>query len=95
MSGRLTVVFDDGGRSAAGFAGRAWDCVTRSIAIVAGLPYREVYEALSAGCREQRVTKRTRRRASARSGVNTSRKVCSISRLCVYGYWEVNGHHAT
>ncbi len=74
MSGRMRVVFDDGGRAAAGFAGRAGDCVTRSIAIATGLPYLEVYEALSAGCREQRVTKRSRRRASARSGVDTRRK---------------------
>ncbi len=74
MSGRMTVVFDDGGRSAAGFEGRTGDCVTRSIAIAADLPYREVYEVLSTGCRAQRVTRRTRRRASARNGVNTNRK---------------------
>jgi hypothetical protein len=70
----MRIVLDDGGRAAAGFEGRAGDCVTRSIAIVAELPYREVYDALSAGCREQRVTKRTRRRVSARNGVNTNRK---------------------
>ena len=70
----MPVVVDDGGRAAAGFEGRAGDCVSRAIAIVAGLPYREVYDALSAGCRAQRVTKRTRRRASARGGVNTNRK---------------------
>lgn len=70
----MRVVIDDGGRSAAGFEGRAGDCVTRSIAIVTGLAYREVYEALSAGCRKQRVTKRTGRRGSARNGVNTHRK---------------------
>ncbi|EQD52003.1 hypothetical protein B2A_06729, partial [mine drainage metagenome] len=70
----MKIVFDDGGRSVAEFAGRTGDCVTRSIAIVAELSYREVYEALSAGCRAQRVTKRTRRRASARNGVNTRRK---------------------
>ena len=74
VSRRLRVEFDDGGRTAAGFKGRAGDCVARSIAIAARLPYREVYEALSAGCRAQRITKRARRRSSARNGVNTRRK---------------------
>jgi hypothetical protein len=41
--------FDDGGRRAAGFTGFAGDCVTRAIAIGTGLPYRRVYDALSAG----------------------------------------------
>lgn len=40
-------IYDDGGRSAAGFTGDAGDCVTRAIAIAAELPYREVYDALS------------------------------------------------
>jgi len=70
----MRVEFDDGGRAAGGFDGRARGCVTRSIAIAAGLLYRDVYEALSAGCRAQRVTKRTRWRSSARSGVNTNRQ---------------------
>lgn len=70
----MRVVVNDGGRSAAGFEGRTGDGVTRSIAIVTGLPYREVYEALSAGCHKQRVTKRTGRCGSARNGVNTHRE---------------------
>lgn len=39
-------VRDDGGREAAGFRGGAGDCVVRSIAIAAQLPYRQVYEDL-------------------------------------------------
>jgi len=39
--------YDDGGRSDAGFKGEARDCVTRSIAIATGIPYREVYDELS------------------------------------------------
>ena len=35
--------YNDGGRAAAGYQGAAGDCVTRSIAIVTGLPYEEVY----------------------------------------------------
>jgi hypothetical protein len=66
--------YNDGGRAAAGYQGSAGDCVTRSIAIVTGLPYEEVYESLSKGCRAQRVTRGGRYKASARDGVNTKRK---------------------
>lgn len=45
---RLKFRWDDGGRRAAGFRGEADDCVTRSIAIATGLPYREVYDELNA-----------------------------------------------
>ena len=38
--------FNDGGREVAGFKGRAGDCVVRSIAIAANLPYMSVYEDL-------------------------------------------------
>jgi hypothetical protein len=37
---------NDGGREAAGFQGGAGDCVVRSIAIAANLPYLQVYEDL-------------------------------------------------
>jgi hypothetical protein len=40
--------YDDGGRAAAGFRGQTGDCVCRSIAIAAGLPYRQVYDDLNA-----------------------------------------------
>jgi hypothetical protein len=42
----LPWIPDDGGRAAAGFRGHAGDCVTRAIAIAAGLPYRQVYDEL-------------------------------------------------
>ena len=42
----LPWVRDDGGRATAGFRGHAGDCVTRAIAIAAGLPYRQVYDGL-------------------------------------------------
>jgi hypothetical protein len=66
--------FDDGGREAAGFRGRAGDCVARSVAIASGRPYAEVYAALAAGTGSQRAGKRVKRSASARDGVNTGRK---------------------
>lgn len=37
---------NDGGREAAGYKGGAGDCVVRSIAIAANLPYLQVYEDL-------------------------------------------------
>lgn len=70
----IPFVYDDGGRTEAGFKGETGDCVARSIAIAAGLPYRDVYDALSEGCRTQRVTKRVKRKASARNGVYTGLK---------------------
>ena len=44
----LGFQMNDGGRAEAGFKGGAGDCVVRSIAIAAGLPYMQVYEDLKA-----------------------------------------------
>ena len=66
--------YDDGGRIAAGFKGKAGDCVTRAVAIATGLPYREVYAALSAGMKSQRKAKHRGPASSARDGVNVTRK---------------------
>ncbi len=70
----MQFVKDDGGRAAAGFKGSTGDCVTRAVAIATGLPYADVYAALSDGMRTQRTTKRGSAKASARSGVSTTRK---------------------
>ena len=42
----LKLKVNDGGRQAAGFKGRAGDCVVRSIAIATGLSYQKVYQDL-------------------------------------------------
>ena len=39
----MNWVYDDGGRKAAGFRGKAGDCVTRSIAIATRLPYSDIW----------------------------------------------------
>lgn len=39
--------YNDGGRKDAGYKGVTGDCVCRSIAIVTGKPYKEVYDALN------------------------------------------------
>lgn len=69
--------FNDGGRKQAGFSGRAGDCVARSIAIAAGIPYREINERLAEGNCTQRARRGTRGKKKARTadeGINTGRK---------------------
>src|SRR5271166_4597020 len=65
----MKVIHTDGGRKAAGFAGKAGDCTTRAIAIATGLPYQTVYDALNEHASRQRVGKRMRGKGSARDGV--------------------------
>jgi len=42
----LKLKVNDGGRQAAGFKGKAGDCVIRSIAIATGISYQKVYQDL-------------------------------------------------
>ena len=68
-------VYNDGGREAAGYKGTAGDCVCRSIAIAAQLPYQQVYDRLAEGNASQRKSTRTGKKSrSARNGINTTRK---------------------
>ena len=74
-----TFKFNDGGREAAGYKGKANDCVCRAIAIITGKPYQEVYDALADGNANQRQAKHNGRKSSvgsrtARSGIMTNRK---------------------
>src|SRR6516162_9670363 len=64
----MDFAYNDGCRAAAGYKGRAGDCVVRAIAIAAQKPYREVYDAINALALEERGRK-GRTRSSARSGV--------------------------
>ena len=70
----MEYLFHDGGRAAAGFRGKAGDCVTRAIAIATGKPYLEVYQALNQVAKAERPRKG--RQSSARNGVfrSTSRR---------------------
>lgn len=72
----MEFISDDGGREAAGFKGKAGDCVARSIAIVTQRPYREIYDALALieGARKQTKRMKKKASASARNGVYTQRK---------------------
>jgi hypothetical protein len=60
---------DDGGRAAAGYRGKAGDCVTRAIAIATGLPYQQVYDDLNALAKRERRGTLKRGVSSARTGV--------------------------
>lgn len=71
----MQFTYNDGGRAAWGYKGDTRDCVCRSVAIVTGKPYGEVYDALNA----MAVLERPRnggKRSTARTGVAkpTSRK---------------------
>jgi hypothetical protein len=63
--------FDDGGRAAAGYQGKAGDCVTRAIAIATDKPYQEVYDAMWDGLRSHAAKHRDRaaRRISRGKGL--------------------------
>lgn len=62
----MKFVYNDGGRAAAGFKGKARDCVTRAIAIAANLDYRHVYDSINESAVYER---RDGRASSARTGV--------------------------
>jgi hypothetical protein len=73
----MLFIEDDGGRKAAGFKGKAGDCVARAIAIASGQPYAKVYKRLAKGNATERVTKRTPRfapRHTAGWGIDMKRK---------------------
>ena len=59
-SSNLELEINDGGRAAAGYKGKAGDCVVRSIAIVSGLPYQKIYDDLYKANEEFRTTSRTK-----------------------------------
>ena len=68
----MRFIHNDGGRTAAGFAGTTGDCVCRSIAIAAQRPYAEVYAALNHLAQAERPRKGGKRSAS-RTGVFVQR----------------------
>lgn len=71
-----TWVFDDGGRTAAGYKGVTGDCACRAIAIVTGKPYQEVYDLIIETAKEER-PRRGKNRSHPRTGVwpQTVRKI--------------------
>jgi hypothetical protein len=71
----MKVFLTDGGRRAAGFSSARGDCVCRSISIITGLPYIDVYNRLAQENANQRRSKRTGKRGrTASEGIHTKRK---------------------
>ena len=56
----LELQINDGGRFAAGYKGKAGDCVVRSIAIVTNIPYQKIYDDLYQANEDFRTTSRTK-----------------------------------
>lgn len=67
-------IYNDGGRKAAGYRGEVDDCVVRSVAIVTGRPYKEIYNELKDIMQfwqyRKQFTFATRREKSPRFGVS-------------------------
>src|SRR5271168_4245118 len=76
----MNFIYDDGGRAAAGYKGKTFDCVTRAIAIATGLSYQSAYELINAAALSERLTKRRRSKSNARLGVHkdTTRNVLGL-----------------
>jgi hypothetical protein len=64
--------FDDGGRRASGYRGKAGDCVVRSIAIATALPYQHIYDLVNRASVYERTGTRKRGKSNARTGVYKS-----------------------
>jgi hypothetical protein len=75
----MDFIYNDGGRAAAGYRGRAGDCVVRAIAIGTEKPYREVYDEINTLALEEGARKG--RRSSARRGVGRTTYERYLSQL--------------
>jgi len=58
-------IFNDGGRTTAGYKGITGDCVVRAIAIATEKPYQEVYELVNNFSKKEKVKK-----SNSRTGVH-------------------------
>ena len=56
----LEIKIDDGGRAAAGYTGKAGDCVVRSVAIATGLPYKKIYDDLYLANKNFRISSKSK-----------------------------------
>jgi hypothetical protein len=62
---RLLFHYNDGGRAAAGYRGKARDCATRAIAIATGCSYADIYRTLA----EQATAEANAQRNHPRTGL--------------------------
>ena len=61
--------YNDGGREAAGYKGKAGDCAVRAIAIATDMPYQEVYDLVNEYGKGERASKRRSSKSNSRTGV--------------------------
>ena len=66
----VKFVYNDGGRAAAGFKGTAGDCAVRAVAIAAAIPYQEAYDLINRHSKNEKPSKRRKRKSSSRTGVH-------------------------
>lgn len=64
-------IWNDGGRRAAGYKGYTGDCVVRSIAIAAELPYKQVYDEINHIGKNETVSKKRKNNIGVRSNSRT------------------------
>jgi len=67
---RMKHIYNDGGRSAAGYSGKCGDCAVRAIAIATEQPYEQVYQAIANVNASTRGRLKSPRHRSPRNGVN-------------------------
>ena len=65
----ITFNYNDGGRNAAGYKGLTGDFATRSISIITGKSYKEVYDALNILAKSEHIGKHKKARSNSRTGV--------------------------
>lgn len=73
----MKFIYNDGGRREAGFKGNTRDCGVRAIAIAAEMPYQQAYDIVNGYGQEERNSKKSNSKSSARTGVykNTFKKI--------------------
>jgi len=73
----MRYIYNDGGRAASDYQGKAGDCCARAFAIATGRPYQEVYDLINGLAKGERTGKRKRGKSNARTGVfkGTSHKL--------------------
>jgi hypothetical protein len=88
----MKFVNHDGGRHDAGYKGQTRDCVTRSIAIITGKSYKEVYDALNVLSESKKFGRRLEKNAYGNSYVKVSASRIGVVRKVYNEYLESLGY---
>jgi hypothetical protein len=88
----MEFIFNDGGRKDAGYKGQTSDCVTRSIAIITGKPYKEVYDALNVLSESKKLGRRLEKNAYGNSYVKVSSSRTGVVRKIYDEYLKSLGY---